>query len=353
MIDLCIDARMAFCSGIGTCIREIVPLLDQKKFRIRVLVSQLGANWCKNIEEIYFPAPIYSIQEQILYPIYVPKTDLFWSPHYNAPFLPIRAKKRVVTIHDTCHLSLKTYFSYAKRVCARFVMKAAFKWADAVVTTSQFSKQELEKHLGSDQQNISIISPGVNAAKFRSTIVQDLFQTDSLPSQFILFVGNVKPHKNIERLIEAFLSIQDSICSKMALVIVGKNKQSIQTKRDSRIVFLGDVTDSMLQNLYQQASLFVFPSLYEGFGLPPLEAMSVGCPTVVSNCASIPEVCQDASFYIDPYNLQSIQQGILEVLKNVNLKQQLIAKGFERVNALTWTATAAQYSELFERIHVA
>jgi glycosyltransferase involved in cell wall biosynthesis len=170
MIDLCIDARMAFSSGIGTCIRQLVPLMNQPPFRVILLVNQKDQPWCKDIEQIDFDAKIYSIREQLLFPLKIPRCDLFWSPHYNVPLLPIRAKKQIVTIHDACHLAFGQFLSWPEKVYARFVMSRALHHSDAVVTDSTFSKEELVRYLGHPAKEIEVIPVGVNQAQFQRVV---------------------------------------------------------------------------------------------------------------------------------------------------------------------------------------
>lgn len=326
MIDLCIDARMAFSSGIGTYIREIVPLL--KGCRVILLVDQLGRDWCKEFEQVVFDAKIYSMKEQALFPLKIPPCDLFWSPHYNVPLLPIRAKKRVATIHDACHL---VFGSKLEKLYAKAVMGRALRKSDRVITVSEFSKREIERFFGNG--NLEAIPIGVNLDKFvrvgRSEVVRKRYR---LPERFVLFVGNQKPHKNIEGLERAFAKVH---VPGLELVVVGKGTR------------IGQVDDRDLPALYSMAEAFVFPSFYEGFGLPPLEAMSCGCPTVVSKAASMPEVCGDASLYFDPSNEREIGEAIVKAVEN---PEPLVKKGFERVKQFSWKKTAERHMCLFQEV---
>lgn len=325
MIDLCIDVRMAFSSGIGTYIREIVPFL--KQFRVTLLVDKLGHEWCKEFEQIVFDAPIYSIKEQALYPLKVPRCDLFWSPHYNVPLLPIRAKKRIATIHDVCHL---VFGSPLEKLYAKFVMGRAHR-SDKVITVSQFSKKEIERFLG--KGNLEVIPIGVNRDRFtRKKANASLREKYQLPKRFVLFVGNQKPHKNINGLVRAFAKVK---VPDLELVLVGKGTR------------IGQVEDQDLPAFYSMAEAFVFPSFYEGFGLPPLEAMSCGCPTVVSNAASMPEVCGDASLYFNPSNDDEIAAAIEKAVAH---PQRLIEMGLERVKQFNWKETAERHMRIFEEV---
>lgn len=320
MIDLCIDVRMAFHSGIGTYIREIVPLL-KGDFRLILLVDRLDQSWCKEFEQILFHVPIYSAIEQMQYPFKIPKCDLFWSPHYNVPLFEIRAKKRIVTIHDVCHL---VFGSLAERLYAKVVMGKALK-SHQIITVSHFSRGEIEKRFG--KKNVEVVHIGVNPEKFhKKEPSEEIRQKYQLPKNYTLFVGSGKAHKNLEGLLRSGLT---------DLITIGPGIQEI------------DAPD--LVYIYSMADVFVFPSLYEGFGLPPLEAMCCGCPTAVSNAASIPEVCGDASLYFDPKDVDAIRETV-QAAKN---RQDLIEKGFERVKQFSWEKAAQKHIEILRRAHFA
>jgi len=327
MIDLCIDARMAFSSGIGTYIRQIVPLLDG--FRITLLVDRIDADWCRDFEQILFPAPIYTVKEQMIFPKIVPQCDLFWSPHYNVPLLPIRAKKRVVTIHDACHLALG---SLPERIYAKFVMGRALRKSDRAITDSQFSKDEIQRFHG--DYDLEVIPIAANQEQFsRQTSSEEIRKKYQLPDKFILFVGNQKPHKNIDGLMRAFSKVN---VPGLELIMVGKGTRT------------GMVLDEELPHLYSMAEAFVLPSFYEGFGLPPLEAMGCGCPTIVSNAASLPEVCGDASLYFNPHQIDDMAAAITKVVTNDRLKNELIEKGYDRVKSFCWKRAADRHRQIFE-----
>lgn len=352
MRSLCIDARMAFSSGIGTCIRSIIPFFKSSSFKVILLVDELGRSWCQGFDQILFKAPIYSVQEQLFYPLKVPPSDIFWSPHYNIPLLPVRAKKRVVTIHDACHLALSKYLSKLERIYAQFVMKRALHQSDLVVTDSYFSKTELNFYFG--EKSIQVVPPAVDRTQFQKvnnpielTRVKKKYR---LPKRFFLYVGNLKPHKNLSGLLEAFTQ---SFLADFSLVIVGKSeglRHSISSISDTKVITTGDVPHTDLIVLYSLAEALVLPSFYEGFGLPPLEAMSCGCPTLVSSAASLPEVCQDASLYFSPENPKEIGETLRKIASNQLLRQELIQKGFQCIQKYSWEKTSRQYLGLFENV---
>lgn len=356
MIELCIDARMAYSSGIGTCIRQLAPYLSEPPFKTRLLVDREGQEWCKKFEQIVFPASIYSLREQVLYRRKIPSCDLFWSPHYNVPLLPIRAKKRIATIHDACHLALSQFLSFPEKVYAKFVMGRALHGSDAAVTDSFFSQKELIRFLGRPRKDLEVIPVAVDRNRFQrienKSILEEIKKKYRLPEKFLLFVGNLKPHKNLSGLVQAFQNL--SLGKDWGLAIIGKRtglRNGDKDREAASILTLEDVPDADLPAIYSLAEVFVFPSFYEGFGLPPLEAMSCGCPAIVSHAASLPEVCGDAALYVNPEDPFSIGKAIQEAISNQSLRKNLIEKGLERVKRFEWADTASRYRKLFEEVH--
>lgn len=343
-IDLCIDARMANSSGIGIFIREIVPRLNREFFRITVLVEKEDA-WRSDIRQIHFPCPIYSIQEQLFFPLKIPKCDLFWSPHYNVPLLPTKAKKRAVTIHDLCHLKMAHFFSPFKRIFAKEIMRRALALSDAVITCSFFTKSEIGKTF--KERDVHVIWQGIDQERFAKErnvgLLHQIRKKYQLPETFFLFVGNRKGHKNLEGLIRAF--VQASIPD-YSLVLIGKGEKT----KEKNVIDLGEVPDEDLPRIYNLAKALILPSFYEGFGLTPLEAMASGCPTIVSKAASLPEVCGDASLYIDPYRTDELAEAMIQIASNGDLKNSLIEKGIQRVQEFSWDRAAKKYGEIFQKL---
>jgi Glycosyltransferase len=203
---LCIDARMIHSSGIGTFLQNLIPLIAKDPFEVILLSKEPHPNQMS----IRFTSPIYSLAEQVFYPWKIPSCDIFWSPHYNAPLLPIQAKRRVVTIHDVCHLAQP--FPKVRRAISHFLLQNACKKSDQIVTVSSFSESEIQKYLGVAKEKIQVIYPGVNVQEFSP-------KKDKGKDPFFLFVGNRKAHKNLATLIKAFEQLKQK---NYRLVIVGK-----------------------------------------------------------------------------------------------------------------------------------
>lgn len=320
MTRITIDARMIESSGIGTFLRNMLKrLIAQKKNWDFYIIGDKNKlhkyEWAnsKNVKLIYCEAPVYSIKEQIVFPLLIPKdSDLLWVPHYNIPLL--YSGTLLVTIHDVFHLAMPRFVDgIHKKLYARFMFYMVKKKADKITTVSVFTKNEIKKYLGLDDTRIDVIYSGVDEEWFD---IQKEYDVHNVP--YILYVGNVKPHKNLITLVNAFLRVKDEV--DYDLIIVGKKEGFITgdnqviefaSSAKDRIFFTGFIDDSILKQYYKQASIFVFPSLYEGFGLPPLEAIASGCKRVLcSNAASIPEVCGDMVQYFDPLNVEELADCI-------------------------------------------
>jgi glycosyltransferase involved in cell wall biosynthesis len=343
---------MVNASGIGTYIKNLLPLIIDNlssyvSFNILGSLDELDHFRFlkkKNINLINFTNPIYSIQEQINYVRVIPKeTDLFWSPHYNFPIF--HKGKLLVSIMDLGHLALKEInHELSKRLYASFMFNQVKKKADATVYISQFSMDEFNRIIGKPNTSQTITHLGVDQSWFYIPRHQN-----GVKKPYLLYVGNVKPHKNLRSLIEVF----GKVCNKIPhnLMIVGKKEGfitgdetlfSIEGNYLDRITFTGKVSDNELKKYVVQADVFIFPSIYEGFGLPPLEAMAAGTPVVSSNAASIPEICGNAALYFDPYNVDEMAEKILQMLNNKTLREEYIERGKERAKLFKWEKTAKQ-----------
>jgi glycosyltransferase involved in cell wall biosynthesis len=282
------------------------------------------------------------------------------------PLLPIKAKKRLVTIHDVYHLAHFHALSLKQKLYAKVMMQAAVRNSDHIITVSTFSKGEIVRYTGIRPDKITVIHNGIDHNLFRPVSDNDLKravrQKYDLPDKFLLFVGNVKPHKNLITLINAFDRIRDQLPGH-SLLIVGKKEGFItgdaslydrirqSPELEERISFTGFVDNEDLPVIYNLADLFVFPSLYEGFGLPPLEAMACACPVLVSNRASMPEACGDAADYINPEDPGSISEAIFNSLNmNEIEKENKIKKGVERAKTFTWEQSLQKHIELIRNL---
>jgi glycosyltransferase involved in cell wall biosynthesis len=348
-------------SGIGTYLKMLLPYMCAE-FEVTLLgdaeqLKQFNAT----ASIIQFNAPIYSIAEQRQYRQVIPASDLFWSPHYNAPLLSIKASKRITTIHDVFHLAFFKQLNIKQKIYAKLVINRAVTASDALITVSNFSKKEIIKFTRAKADKVNVIHNGVKQTAVIANLAAITVKY-KLPSKYILYVGNVKPHKNLKGLVNAYLRLPVHIQQQYKIVVVGKiegfiiGDESLLNLIDSQpllkqnVIFTGFVNDDDMDVIYAAASLFILPSLYEGFGLPPLEAMLNECPVLVSNQNSLPEVCGEAADYFDPLNYGDMVMQIEKVLSDTILRENLVAKGKERVKLFTWANSAALHIELFNRI---
>ncbi|HOJ93271.1 MAG TPA: glycosyltransferase family 1 protein [Dictyoglomaceae bacterium] len=364
MPNLFLDARMIDASGIGTYLQNLIPFL-KNQIHVTLLGDPKKIEKFLDIDDlrvIPMKSPIYSPYEQMEFILKFKDADLFWSPHFNVPIFPIKTKKRLVTIHDVFHLAFGDLYNLFERNYAKILIRSAVKLSDMIITVSNFSKSEIIKYTGIEERKIRVIYNGVDTSIFKRYEKEELEKVKekyNLPAMFILFVGNVKPHKNLRMGLRAFELVLKNI-DNLFFVIVGKKEGFIKGDREifnllersklrERVIFTGFVDKEDLPKIYNLSSLLIFPSLYEGFGLPPLEAMACGCPTVVSHLSSLPEICGDASYYVDPYDLESITEGIERVMGDENLRDTLIQKGFLRVKDFSWEKSAKEHIEaIFE-----
>jgi glycosyltransferase involved in cell wall biosynthesis len=306
--SLVVDVRMISHSGIGTYLRNILGGLQAAgNFRMTLLGNEESLKkhgLLDGVDCIPIRAPIYWPQEQLELVTRIPKCDVFWSPHFNVPFFPVRARKRIATIHDAYHLAHPNAFGRLTRVYSRVLFRAAVRLSDRIITVSEFSKGEIIRFVGGAEK-LRVIPNGVDPAFGRG------FTQAPIQENYVLFVGNIKPHKNLMTLLRAFALLEPEYPD-LKLFIVGRNEgllnadntvvKLINSFPGGKVRMLGEVSLSELKNYYANASLFAFPSCYEGFGLPLLEAMCFDIPIVSSNAGPMMEVGGDAVTYFNPEN---------------------------------------------------
>lgn len=363
MHDVCVDARMLLASGIGTYLRALLPLLAQGPFQFRLIVNKDLVSklpWLTRFSLEFLEAPIYSPAEQIQLPGVIGHCDLFWSPHYNIPLLNIRARKRLVTIHDINHIVFAKNLTLAQRIYAQIVMRQAIARSAHIITVSEFSKRELCEHVRAPAKKITHIHLGVDKKRFSQDEGrgEEIKKRYRLPEKYFLFVGNLKPHKNFMGLVHAYEHAGEQLRD-FPLVVVGRKEGFLEADSDSlrlikdfaihqKIYFLDFIAEEDLPVLYRLSAATIFPSLYEGFGLPAVEAMSAGSPLAVSNAASLPEVCGDAAVYFDPRQPEDIARVLVQLATHPHLLETLKKKGLERSQQFCWDKCAQAHIRVME-----
>ena len=363
-----IDARKLHDFGIGTYIRNLLRQLARIDHDTEyVLLSRqedlgVAAQLGPNFRAVLEPSPNYSLQEQIHVPWVLrrERPHVFHAPHYVLP--PAITCRSVVTIHDCIHLMFPQYLpNRAAYFYARASMWAAVKRSDCILTVSEASKRDILHFFNVAPEKIVVVYNAIDD-HFWLTPPQDevsrVRERYQLDHQFVLYVGNIKPHKNLVRLIEAFDELRRTGFEELKLLIIGDEISKLPSLRRAvhrhklhkHVRFLGYVSDDTLRVLYRLASVFVFPSLYEGFGLPPLEAMASGTPVVTSNQSSMPEVTGDAAIHVDPYDVGSIVGGIRRVLTDPELAASLRQRGPARAREFSWAQSVEKTRSVYQQV---
>jgi glycosyltransferase involved in cell wall biosynthesis len=368
-LRIAIDVRKLRDYGIGTYVRNLLRHLSRLDAETDYVLlcrpedSGIAEELGKNFRTIAEPARPYSVSEQLRIPLDLrrEKIDLFHAPHYVLP--PLTRCKSVVTIHDCIHLRFPQYLpnrlAYAY---ARSSMWVATHRSNRVLTVSEASKRDILRYFRIPEAKINVIYNAIDERYGESPSpdeverVQDRYQ---LNAPYVLYAGNIKPHKNLERLIEAFHTLrQDPDLAHVKLLIIGDEISKYATLRRAvhkyklhkHVRFFGFVSDKTLAVLYRLARVFVFPSLYEGFGLPPLEAMASGTPVITSNVSSLPEVVGDAALLIDPHDPGAIAEAMRRVLMDSDLREELRQKGLTRVRQFSWERSIRRVREIYGEV---
>ena len=280
---------------------------------------------------------------------------------------PIPTRKPfVVTIHDIGPLTHPQFFTKKDQWLMKDSLKQAFDKSSAMICVSQATadaveKYSLKKYNSSVLDRLHVIHEGVSQEFFELENIENIPDYDKVSSllskPFILTVGKISPRKNIQTVLESFSRLKNELPDYQIITVGGDgwDFKNIKSKtvdygiQDS-VHFLGYVSDELLRFLYRQASLFVYPSLFEGFGLTVLEAMACGCPVITSNTTSLPEVAGDAAVLIDPSNVDELCKQMLFLCKNDDLRNQYIEKGLKRAKYFTWEKAASQTNKVYQSI---
>ncbi len=274
---------------------------------------------------------------------------------------PIATRKPyVVTIHDLGPLTHPKFFYNTSPWIMKMSLKQAIERANAIICVSRSTAGELETYAGRNLQNrIHVVHEGVSPEFFAPGNPDSLKSLPGLPQAgvpFILAAGKISPRKNVARVIQALARIADAVPHHLVLVgadgwdMEGVKKELDNPRITGRVHLTGYVTDEQLRALYAAASLYVHPSLYEGFGLTILEAMASGCPVVTSNLSSLPEVAGDAALLIDPYCVDNISEAIKELCLNNSLAAEFAQKGRRRARGFTWEQCAEKVADIYMSI---
>ncbi len=349
MTEACVavDARH-LKSGIGTYLENLVPaLVASTPWRWRLIGPE---RWSELVEGdrvtwVANTTPIYTLREHGEIARAATGADLLWVPQYNAPWG--WRGKLVVTLHDLIHRmpeytppSLKTWVS--GRLMARSLARA-----DRVITVSEYSKMRLAEFFPGREQKCTVIPNGVQP-------VPDSNQPSPVPTPYVLSFGNALPHKNFARLIDGFCGLPESRPEKLVLAGPrGRAWPELKTRADAaqgRVILLDNQEREGWANLIRHAALYVCPSLEEGFGLPPLEALSAGLPVACARSASLPEVLDDAAVWFDPRDPADITRALQVGLDDDTIRDAVVTRGAARVVAHAWSHSVEAHARVLREV---
>jgi len=313
----------------------------------------------------------YGLAEQIIFPFYIwrERLDLMHLPHFNVPiFCPV---KFIVTIHDLILIKFPTLRASTlgpviyniKNLAYKIVISSAVRRAKKVLAVSRFTKDDLVKQFKINPNKIIVTYEGVaelsDSSFPRGPACAGRRESRNYP--YLLYVGNAYPHKNLESLIKVFSEI-NKVKPELKLVLVGKEDYFYRRLKQyaknffaegrsaagGQVIFPGYVQDNELKTLYSGATLYVFPSFYEGFGLPPLEAMAHGLPVISSNKTCLPEILGDAALYFNPEDEMDMKNKIEQALTDEKLREILRNRGYEQIKKYSWQRCAAETFEVYK-----
>src|SRR3989339_453972 len=361
-MKILLDSRMINNSGVGTYIRNLLKNYEKSNENIYVYaltnnsVYEISGKKSKiEIVEVKYSTPIYSIREQIVLPYYINKIkpDLVHFPNFNVSYF--LKTPFVVTIHDLIYyLHADACPNKIGYLYARVMMKHAARKAKLIITDSMYSKKDIVQNLNVSEEKVHVINPGINKNYLHVENSQNILKKYKLPANYIFYIGNHEPRKNIMGIITAYS--KSKYRNDYFLVIGGKKdlrRKDIYNiienlKLEKRVIFTDYIEEEDLPAIHSAAKLFIFPSFYEGFGLPPLEAMACGTPVISSNASSLPEILGDASIFVNPTNIDELTGAIDNILNNKNLADDLIKKGYEQVKKYSWDTAAIKTIDIYK-----
>ncbi len=366
-----LDARSAtdHFPGIGRYVSNIaqvlVPLLADGEHLIIVHDAQRPSQWqlphqSKKVTLLNTAVSPFSLNQQWRIPRLLQKYDItcYHSPYYIMPYC--LNVPTVVTLYDLIPQKYPRYVSRKARLLANNLTKLAMRNAMHMIAISEATRQDFLTKYNLDPQSITAVPLAVDPhfSPQSDSILQQITTKYNLPTPYVLYLGINKPHKNLVRLIQAWQLVQEQLAPSHNLVIAGawddRYPEAKQTVTENNLAasvhFAGPIADADLPALYSGADVFVFPSVYEGFGLPVLEAMACGTAVTCSHTSSLPEVGSDAVLYFDPTNTEEIAKQISKLLQQPAARIDYANKGLKQAKEFTWTETAAATLQIYRSL---
>ncbi|HEV2146523.1 MAG TPA: glycosyltransferase family 1 protein [Longimicrobiaceae bacterium] len=365
--SIVVDARGVFTSGIGRYLREVLQVLfaDPRFGRIRLLgAPEPLHDFCATVpgrekaDVRPYPYGFYSPAAQAawlrLRASGVASGDVAFFPHYDAPLLAL-PERSVVTVQDLIHFKVPEAFPLWRRRAAGLLLRRAVGGAGRVLVTSESTRRDLVERFPGCERKLDVVPLGVSP--FFAAAAGAGAPPPRVEQPYLLCVGNRKPHKNLAAAVETLARLRGE-APELRLAIVGEVfrgwddvlQRAGELGVGGRIVEVAGATDVELRALYAGCEALIFPSLYEGFGLPVLEAMAAGAPVVASNRSSVPEVVGDAGLLADPEDPRAIAEGVLRLRREPALRAELVRRGRERAASFTWERSARGVADVLFRV---
>jgi glycosyltransferase involved in cell wall biosynthesis len=374
-VKVAIDIRRMTEFGIGTYIRNVVRTLARldRESKYFLIGSPAKVAECGplpgNFHAVELAEADNTLKGYIDFRAIVRRLDcdvahiphMFWMPRgLSCPY--------VLTVHDLLeHMYGSRNFSSVRRSLHFYLTRRVLRGAARVMAVSQFTKNEIQKVLAIPDERIEVVYNAIDERFLHGHASQtdrDLIAQRYLVTHpFILYAGAIRPHKNVVRIIEAFSALKSELAKEgkfadLKLIIIGDDLSSHPRLRrtvvsggvQNDVRFLGFVPIEVLRTFYDVAKIFVFPSLYEGFGLPPLEAMAHGTPVVTSNTSSLPEVVGNAALLVNPENVFEIRRALQRALLDTEVREQMKQRGYEQAQRFSWTSSVSRILEIYREV---
>lgn len=350
-------------TGLGTYARQLQDgfLHRNLPFDVIAVTSQDGAPKLSAIpqhEIRVVEAPMYSVKSQLLQPLRTWDAALFHAIHYDLPLL--HPRRIVVTIHDLIHLSREFVPNTGAYAYAWAMLNLAARRAAHIITVSTYSKYQIVDRLRISPSKITVIHNSVGSEWIPRDPIRafaDVRAGINISRPYLLYVGNLKPHKNVARLIEAFANLRNR-GFEGNLIIIGDDVKWAPSLRlqchqlgiFNDVLIIPHVSKDLLISLYQAAAMLVLPSLIEGFGLTILEAMACGTPVVCSRSGPLPEVAGDAAMFFDPHSTENLAWAIDRIWNSEDLRRSLREKGLARVQCFSLEQNVTQHLDVYCKV---
>lgn len=371
-LHVAIDVRHWNDFGFGTYIRNLVKALAKSSagYRFTLIASEADRaeldGLPENFKVVFYEKVDTQKLEHIAFPLFLRRlgADLVHIPLNRIPTL--MPKPYVVTVHDLSSLLFADRDTLSENIRSYFFRRGLIR-ADRVIAVSGSTRRDVCNLLSIPASKVrriyNAIDPSFHNTSLDADKTKTVMERYQVDYPYLLYAGSIRPQKNVARLVEAFAVLRGDlethrVYKNLRLIIIGDElakypavrRAVMQTRVDKVVRFMGFLPAEELRAFYSNAEAFVFPSLYEGFGMPPLEAMACGTPVIASGVSSLPEVLGEAAMTVNPENVFDIARGIREVILEPEFRRELVHRGYERLMAFSWDRTAGQVLHVYDEV---